>query len=155
MSDRWVFLMAFLALVSIVAGAFVVPQLFPLRLLQSLIYVAIVVMVFTGEDRYSYMLGILAPLVWFLLAMLLGGFFHDFVVLGKSVVGKPIGPSDTPLQGIAILCEVGVVITALRAWRKQVSEKFFGKTFVVGLIVSLVYIGMILGWYFTRGGTAL
>ena len=155
MSDRWVFLMAFLALVSIVAGAFVVPQLFTLRLLQSLIYVAIVVMVFTGEDRYSYMLGILAPLMWFLLAMLLGGFFHDFVVLGKSVLLKPIGPSDTPLQGIAILCEVGVVITALRAWRKQVSEKFFGKTFVAGLVVSIIYVGLMLGWYFTRGGAAL
>ena len=155
MSDRWLFLMAFLSLVSIVAGAFVVPQLFTLRLLQSLIYVAIVVMVFTGEDRYSYMLGILAPLMWFLLAMLLGGFFHDFVVLGKSVLGKPIGPSDTPLQGIAVLCEAGVVITALRAWRKQVSEKFFGKTFVAGLVVSIVYVGLLLGWYFTRGGAAL
>ena len=147
--------MAFLALVTIVAGAFVVPQLFALRLLQSLIYVAIVVMVFTGEDRYSYMLGILAPLMWFLLAMLLGGFFHDFQVLGKSVMGKPIGPSDTPLQGIAVLCEAGVVITSLRAWRKQVSEKFFGKTFAVSLVVSIVYVGLLLGWYFTRGGAAL
>jgi len=155
MSDRWVFLMAFLALVSIVAGAFVVPQLFALRLLQSLIYVAIVVMVFTGEDRYSYMLGIVAPLLWILLAILLGGLSHDLVVLGKGIVGKPIGPSDTPLQGIALLCEAGVVITALRAWRKQVSEKFFGKTFAVSLVVSLVYIGLLLGWYFTRGGTAL
>ena len=155
MSDRWVFLMAFLALVTIVAGAFVVPQLFALRLLQSLIYVAIVVMVFTGEDRYSYMLGIVAPLLWFLLAILLGGFAHDLMVLGKSIVGKSIGPSDTPFQGIAVLCEAGVVITSLRAWRKQVSEKFFGKTFVTGLIVSLVYIGLLLGWYFTRGGTAL
>ena len=155
MSDRWLFLMAFLALVSIVAGAFVVPQLFTLRLLQSLIYVAIVVMVFTGEDRYSYMLGILAPLMWFLLAMLLGGFFHDFVVLEKSILGKAVGPSDTPLQGIAVLCEVGVVITALRAWRKQVSEKFFGKTFIAGLVVSIVYVGLLLGWYFPRGGAAL
>ena len=155
MSDRWLFLMAFLALVTIVAGAFVVPQLFALRLLQSLIYVAIVVMVFTGEDRYSYMLGIVAPVLWFILAILLGGLSHDLVVLGKSIVGKAIGPSDTPFQGIALLCEVGVVVTALRAWRKQVSEKFFGKTFVAGLIVSLVYIGLLLGWYFTRGGTAL
>ena len=155
MSDRWLFLMAFLALVTIVAGAFVVPQLFVLRLLQSLIYVAIVVMVFTGEDRYSYMLGIVAPLLWFVLAMLLGGFFHDLVVLGRSLVGKPIGLADTPLQGIAVLCEVGVVVAALRAWRKQVSEKFFGKTFGVGLIVSVVYIGLLLAWYFTRGGAAL
>jgi len=155
MSDRWLFLMAFLALVTIVAGAFVVPQLFVLRLLQSLIYVAIVVMVFTGEDRYSYMLGIVAPLLWFVLAMLLGGFFHDLAVLGRSVINKPIGLSDTPLQGIAVLCEVGVVVAALRAWRKQVSEKFFGKTFRVGLLVSVVYIGLLLAWYFTRGGAAL
>jgi hypothetical protein len=155
MSDRWLFLMAFLALVTIVAGAFEVPQLFALRLLQSLIYVAIVVMVFTGEDRYSYMLGIVGPLLWIVLAILLGGLSHDLVVLGKSIVGKPIGPSDTPFQGIALLCVAGVVVTALRAWRKQVSEKFFGKTFAVSLVVSLVYIGLLLGWYFTRGGTAL
>ena len=155
MSDRWVFLMAFLALITIVAGAFVVPQLFALRLLESLIYVAIVVMVFSGEDRYSYMLGIIAPLLWFLLAMMLGGFFHDLAILKNSILGKPIGPFDTPLRGIAILCEAGVIATALRAWRKQVSEKFFGKAFVTCLIVSLVYVGLLLGWYLTRGGSAL
>jgi hypothetical protein len=155
MSDRWLFLMAFLSLVTIVAGAFVVPQLFVLRLLQSLIFVVIVVMVFTGEDRYSYMLGIVAPILGFLLAMLLGGFFSDLAALKNSIVGKPSGPFDTPLQGIAILCEAGVVITALRAWRKQVNEKFFGKTFVVALIVSVIYVGLMLGWYFTRGGATL
>jgi hypothetical protein len=141
--------------VSIVAGAFVVPQLFTLRLLQSLIYVAIVVMVFAGEDRYSYMIGIVAPLLWFVLALLQREILPGLAVLGRSIVGKPIGPMDTPLQGIAILCMLGVVVTSLRAWRKQVSEKFFGKTFAVGLVVSIVYVGLLLGWYFTRGGTAL
>ena len=48
MSDRWVFLIAFLTVIVIVAGAFAMPQYFTFELLKSLIFLAIALLVFFG-----------------------------------------------------------------------------------------------------------
>ena len=64
MSDRGVFLAAFLTLVLVVASAFALPELFVYELLKSTIFVVIAVMVFFGEDKFPYMLGMIAPILW-------------------------------------------------------------------------------------------
>jgi hypothetical protein len=53
LSNRWVFLAAFLTVTFIVAGAFSLPQVFYFELVKSSIFMAIGVMVFSGENRYS------------------------------------------------------------------------------------------------------
>lgn len=148
MSDRWVFLTAFLTTVLVVAGAFVIPELFFYELLQSLVFVAIAVMVFFGEDRFSYMLGIVAAPLWFILDILMGEFFRDFAVLFGYLTLKPSPPMDTPLHGAAILAEIALMVLCVRAWRKQVTEKFFGRTFSICLAISLAYIVVLAGWHF-------
>jgi hypothetical protein len=150
MSDRWVFLTAFLTVIVIAAGAFAMPHCFTFELLKSLIYLAIALMVFFGEDRFSYMLGIVTPPLRFILAILLGGFFGEFKVLFGALTGKPSPPLDTPLHGISILLEIVLVIVCYRAWRKQVTEKFFGKTFWISLAVALGYVVILTGWHFTH-----
>lgn len=147
MSDRGVFVVAFLTVVLIVAGAFAIPQYFPYELLKSLIYVVIALMVFFGENTYSYMLGIIAPILGILLNLLLGGFFREFTVLWASLTMKPLAALETPLHGLAILTEILLVILCLRAWRKEVTGPFFGKVFGISLVVSLVYVGVLAGWY--------
>ena len=147
MSDRGVFVVAFLIVVLIVAGAFAIPEYFPYELLKSSIYVVIAMMVFFGENTYSYMLGIVAPIVGMLCNILLGGFFSEFSVLWASVTMKPLPLVDTPLHGLAILTEILLAILCLRAWRKEVTGPFFGKVFGVSLVVSLVYVGILAGWY--------
>jgi hypothetical protein len=147
MSDRGVFVVAFLTVVLIVAGAFAIPQYFPYELLKSLIYVVIAMMVFFGENTYSYMLGIVAPIVGIIYNILLGGFFSEFSVLWASVTMKPLPAMDTPLHGLAILTEVLLIILCLRVWRKEVTGPFFGKVFGVSLVISLVYTGILAGWY--------
>jgi len=147
MSDRGVFVVAFLTVVLIVAGAFAIPQYFPYELLKSLIYVVIALMVFFGENTYSYMLGIIAPILGILLNLLLGGFFREFAVLWASLTMKPLAALETPLHGLAILTEILLVILCLRAWRKEVTGPFFGKVFGISLVVSLVYVGVLAGWY--------
>ncbi len=148
MSDRWVFLLASLTTVLILAGAFVIPQFFGFEVLKSLMYVAIAILVFFGEDRFSYMLAMVAPILWFILNMVLGGFFEDLTIMAGYVVGKPSPPMDTPLHGLAILFEIGLVIAAFRVWGKQVTEKFFGKTFGICLGISLAYLVVLTTWYF-------
>jgi len=150
MSDRWVFVMASLTVVLGVAGAFAIPQFFVFELLKSLIFVAIAILVFFGEGRFSYMLGIVSPILWFVLDILLGEFFRDFGVLFASLTGGPIPPLDTPLHGWALITEIVLVILCFRVWRKQVTEKFFGKTFGICLVISLADIALLAGWYFYR-----
>ena len=70
MPDRWVFFVAFLTAVLVVAGAFVIPEFFAYELVKSLIYLAIAMLVFFGENKFSYMLGIVAPPLWFILDIL-------------------------------------------------------------------------------------
>jgi len=147
MSDRGVFVVAFLTVVLIVAGAFAIPEYFPYELLKSSIYVVIAMMVFFGENTYSYMLGIVAPIVGMVCNILLGGFFSEFSVLWASVTMKPLPLVDTPLHGLAILTEILLVVLCLRAWRKEVTGPFFGKVFGVSLVLSLVYVGVLAGWY--------
>src|SRR5260370_9956743 len=106
MSDRWVFATAFLTVVLIVAGAFAIPEYFSFELVRSTIFVAIAVMGFFGEDRYSYILGAIAPPVEFILNMLLGGFCGEFHVLWNSVTQKKDSQTDPLLHGLAILSSI-------------------------------------------------
>lgn len=150
MSDKWVFLVAFLTLVVVVAGAFAMPQYFTFELLKSLIYLAIALMVFFGEDRFSYMLGMVAPPLWFILDILLGGFFNEIKILAKALAGGGSQAMETPLHGLSILLAIALVFLCYRAWHKQVSEKFFAKTFWISLAVSIGYVAVLAGWHFTH-----
>jgi len=147
MSDRGIFVTAFLTVVLIVAGAFAIPEYFPFELLRSLIFVAITVMVFFGDNKYSYMLGAVAPTLVMLLNMLLGGFFDEFAVLWASVTMQSLPVLDTPLHGLAIITMVLLVVLSIRAWRKEVTERFFGKTFGVCLGISLANVAVLAAWY--------
>lgn len=148
MSDRLIFVVSFITAVLVVAGAFALPELFFFELFKSVIYCVIATMVFFGEDRYSYMLGIVATPLWFIVDIALGGFFSDFGVLADYLRGKPVPALDTPLHGLAMLMGILLVVLSVRAWRKQVSEKFIGKPFGVSVGVSLIYVAVLVGWYY-------
>jgi hypothetical protein len=147
MSDRGIFVASFLTVVLIVAGAFAVPEYYPFELLRSLIFVAITLMVFFGENKYSYMLGVVAPVMLMLLNILLGGFFGEFAVLWASVTMQPLPTLETPLHSLAILTMILLVILSVRAWRSEVTEKFFGKTFWVCLGIAAANVAVLTGWY--------
>jgi len=148
MSDRWVFLTAFTTLVLVVAGAFAIPQFFWFELFKSLMYLVIAVMVFTGEDQFSYMLGIVVVPVWFILDILLGEFFGDFGVLFGFLTGKRSPSMDTPLHGLALITQALLFVLCLRVWRKQVTGKLFGKTFGICLGIAIAYVAILAVWRF-------
>ena len=132
----------------VVAGAFAIPALFIYHLIASTIFLVIAVLVFFGEDKFPYMLGMIAPILWIIFSLLSGGFFKDFGVLFGSLAGKSSGPFDTPLHGFAILSGLMLIVFSARAWRKQITEKMFGKTFITALIVALVWVGVVALWQF-------
>lgn len=147
MSNRWVFLAAFLTVTFMVAGAFTLPQLFYFELAKSAIFIAVAVMVFYGENRYSYMLGMVFPPLWFLVDVLAGGLVGDFRVLFEYLGGKSIGQVSTPLDGFARLSAIFLFIVCLRAWRREVGGRFWGKAFGLCLGISLAYVIILAFWY--------
>ena len=136
MSDRSVFVVAFTTVVLIGGGAFAIPQFFPFELLRSLIYVAIVILVFFGENQYSYMLGILSPVVSWIATILTGGFVRDFSVLFASIAMKPIGSMETPLHGLVLITQALLAVLCWRAWNKEVPLPFLGKIFGICLAIA-------------------
>jgi hypothetical protein len=147
MSNRWVFLAAFLTATFMVAGAFALPPYFYFELVTSSIFIAIGVMVFFGEDRYSYMLGIVFTSLWFLVDLLMGGFISDFRSFFHYLGGHGISALSTPLNGFARLAAIFLFAVSLAAWRREVNERFWGKTFWKCLIISVAYVGILTVWY--------
>lgn len=147
MSDRWVFLTSFLTAVFIVAGAFTSPQLFYFDLARSTIFVAIAVLVFFGDDLYSYMLAIIFPVIWFAVDLLMGVFFSDFRELFDYFEQKTARPLESPLHAFARVGAVLLFITAMRARRREVTERFWGRTFWISLAVCAAYVGILSFWY--------
>ncbi len=147
MSDRGVFTAAIVTAVLILAGAFVLPQLFFFESAKALIFVAIALLAFYGEDCYSYMLGIVFPVLWFLVDIVVGAFGHDFRVLLDFVSGNYGSQVNTPLHALARLTAVVLFVVSVRAWRREVPSKFVGKTFWTCLVISVAYIGLLTLWY--------
>jgi len=147
MSDRGAFTAAIVTAVLILAGAFVLPQFFFFESAKALIFIAIAVLVFYGEDRYSYMLGIVFPPLWFIVDTVVGSLGQDLRVLLDFLSGHFGSPLNTPLNAVARLSAIVLFILCMRAWRKQVTETFLGKTFWSCLVISLVYIGLLTLWY--------
>lgn len=147
MSNRWVFLAAFLTATFLVAGAFALPPYFYFELVKSSIFIAIAILVFFGEDRYSYMLGTIFVPIWFAVDLLVGGFIGDFRILFDEILGHSVSTMSTPLDGIARLSAIFLFAVSLAAWRREVNERFWGKTFWTCLIISVVYVGILTVWY--------
>ncbi len=148
MPDRGVFFAAFLTLVLVVAGAFVIREFFVYELLTSTVFVVISVMVFFGEDKFPYMLGIMAPILWFVFSLLTGGLVAAIGATIRFLTGKPSTALETPLHGLAFLAALVLLILSARAWRKQITEKFLGKTFAIATIVSLIWVAVLTAWQY-------
>jgi hypothetical protein len=147
MSDRGVFAASFLTAILIVAGAFVLPQFFFFVLAKSAVFVAIAVMAYFGEDLFTYMLGVVYPLLWFVIDIGVGSFVGDFRALAHFAAWTNASTPESPLIGLARLAAIVLVIASYRAWRKEVRERFWGRTFVVCLLISLAYAALLAAWY--------
>ena len=149
MSDRGVFVVAFATVVLIGGGAFAIPQFFPFELLRSLIFVAIAIMVFFGENQYSYMLGILSPVISWIGTIITGGFVNEFKVLFASIAMEPIGSMETPLHALTLITQALLAVLCWRAWKKEVPQPFLGKVFGTCLAIALGH-ALVVYLYFVK-----
>lgn len=128
------------------------PEFFLLHLYQSLIYLAIILMLFYFEDRWAYMLGIQVPAVWLLImTFATGRLIGAWRQLTHVVYARQDGDVISILALLMALLSLGLIITCSYRWRREFagSGKWWS-TFAVGFVVTAVYYGLLIYWFWTR-----
>jgi hypothetical protein len=143
--------------VATVAGAQIVcflllthlePNLFLIHLYQSILYIAILVMLFYMEDRWAYMIGMLASVVWL-------GMAYESGILGSAVRqlwNQRTASLTSNFVSMAALTTallaVLMIVFCARHWMKEYSG--LGKarsTFFVSLGIVAAYYGTLLRFF--------
>jgi hypothetical protein len=124
------------------------PDFFLLHFYQTIVYLAILIMLFYMEDRWAYMIGIVAPAVWLLMAFatgLLGGAARQIFQLGR---GHGLTNLVSFLAGVSAVFSLLMIAACARRWKKEYAG--LGKslsTFAVSLGIVVVYYGILAAWF--------
>lgn len=129
------------------------PQFFHIHFYESMIYLVIVLMLFYFEDRWAYMLGILAPAGWLVLEFASGGMGEFLRQIGQVFTGHaPTHAASFVGAIISILSVVMIGFCAYR-WKREFSGLKKGtSTFVVSLGIVVVYYGVMVLWFWRTLG---
>jgi hypothetical protein len=124
------------------------PDFFLLHFYQTIVYLAILILLFYMEDRWAYMIGIVAPAVWLLMAFgtgLLGGAARQLIRLGH---GEPLTNAVSFLAAISALLSLGMIGVCVRRWKKEYSGLGkFASTFSISLGIMVAYYGILVAWF--------
>lgn len=125
------------------------PQFILLHFYQSLIYLVIVLMLFYFHDRYAYMIGILAPAVWLLLAYGVG------MMGGAARQVSRLMRAQTPTSDVSVMVAIMVILSLLLIgfcayrWNRQYSGLGKGlSTFLVSFAIVAAYYAILIVWFY-------
>jgi hypothetical protein len=125
------------------------PQFFLLHFYQTIIYIALLIMLFYMEDRWAYMIGMLAPAVWLGMIFatgLLGGALRK---VWQLMSGQGFNNNEiTFVAAITAVLSVLMIVFCARHWMREYAG--LGKTistFAVGVGVVAVYYGILAVWF--------
>ena len=123
------------------------PNFFLLHFYQTVVYLAILIMLFYMEDRWAYMIGIIAPAVWLVMTFatgLLGGAARQIWQLGHGEISNPV----SLVAAVAAILSVLMIMVCVRRWIKEYAG--LGKsisTFAISLGIVVVYYGILVVWF--------
>lgn len=124
------------------------PEFFMFHLYQSIIYEAILLMLFYTEDRWAYMIGILAPAAWLVLAFesgLLGAALRQLFKLSRA---QAVTSQASLVAGITALLSLLMIGFCAYRWKRHYSGLGKGlSTFLISLVVVVVYYGILVVWF--------
>ncbi|HEV1993412.1 MAG TPA: hypothetical protein VGR03_03680 [Candidatus Acidoferrum sp.] len=121
---------------------------FHLQLLQSAIYLMVILMLFYFEDHWAYMLGMIAPTVWLLLAFGVGTLGGGLRAAGLLVSGRTRVDELSLLDFITAGFCVLLIVFSARRWRKEYADSHKGlPTFVVTFAGVAIYFAMLIYFY--------
>jgi hypothetical protein len=123
------------------------PQFFLIHFYESLVYLAIVLMLFYLEDRWAYMMGIVAPAAWLVLSVAWGGllgFWHQMSLAfrpGTAFFGVGL------LTVLGLLLSIALIVSCAVRWHREFTGLHKGwSTFAVSVAVAVVYYGILVIW---------
>jgi len=124
------------------------PHFVVIHLYQSILYLAILILLYYREDRWAYMIAILASAVWLVLA---------YVSPLLSMAVRQLAAfrsSDTTQIAVSVLAlltafiAVSMIALCARHWWKEYAG--LGKTrntFLISFGIVAVYYGIVLHWF--------
>ena len=124
------------------------PDFFLLHFYQTIIYLAILILLFYMEDRWAYMIGMVAPAMWLAMSFasgLLGGAARQLMRLGT---GHAPTNEVSFLAAVSALLGVLMIAACARHWMKEYAG--LGKsisTFAVCFGIVAVYYGILVAWF--------
>lgn len=124
------------------------PSFFLLDFYQALVYMAILIMLFYMEDRWAYMLGMLAPAVWLGLAYATG-----ILAAGMRQFGR-LAKAQAPTNFASLIGGVTTVLAVLmiafngKHWKREYAGLSKGlSTFLVSLGIVVIYYAILVIWF--------
>ncbi len=124
------------------------PQFFLIHFYESLIYLVILLMLFYFEDRWAYMLGMVAPTGWIFLSFVSGG-FGEFARQFARLTHAQAPDYTASFLGV-IICILSIAMVAFCAFRWKREFTGAGKglsTFLVSLGIVAAYDLLMVFWF--------
>jgi len=124
------------------------PSFFLLHFYQTIVYLAILIMLFYMEDRWAYMIGIVAPALWLVMIFgtgLLQGALRQVWQLGA---GKGLSNVATFLAAVSALLSILMIWACTRRWIREYAG--LGKTIVtfgVSSAIVVAYYAIMVAWF--------
>jgi hypothetical protein len=132
------------------------PNFFLLHFYQTIVYLAILIMLFYMEDRWAYMIGIVAPSVWLLMTFATGLLSAGVRQVAWLTRGQGMANPVSFLAAVSAVFSLLMIAACARRWMKEYAG--LGKslsTFAVSLGIVVAYYGILVVWFwrmFPSGG---
>jgi hypothetical protein len=122
-------------------------QFFLIHFYESLIYIAIVLMLFYFEDRWAYMMGMVAPAIWLVLTTSWNGASSIWrQALNAFHPGDPFFATDF-LTTAAYVLSVVLIVSCANRWRREFGGLNKGwSTFLVSFAIAAAYYAVVVFW---------
>jgi hypothetical protein len=122
-------------------------QFFLIHFYESLIYLAIVLMLFYFEDRWAYMMGIVAPAIWLALTATWSGAPEIWRQVSRAFHARsaffPIDLLTTLALGLSMVLMIGCA----NRWRHEFAGLRKGwSTLLVSFGIAAVYYAVVVVW---------
>jgi hypothetical protein len=124
------------------------PDFSLLHFYPTIVYLALLILLFYMEDRWAYMIGILAPAGWLVLAFatgLLGAASRQLLSLER---GRGLTNVVSFLAAVTMALSIAMIAVCARRWHREYGG--LGKsltTFAVSLGIVVAYYGILVAWF--------
>jgi hypothetical protein len=124
------------------------PSFFLLHFYQTIVYLAVLIMLFYMEDRWAYMIGIVAPALWLVMTFATGLLQGAFRQLLQFSEGKGLSNTVSFLAAISAILSVLMIWACSRRWIREYAG--LGKTIVtfgVSSAIVVAYYAIMVIWF--------